>query len=187
MLAAALAAASQPQEAAQPVAAAPPVAPAEVVAPSPPPAPPQLVLPKGTLVRLMVLNEVNSRDHKAGHRFVLRADEEVKINGVTIIPYGAKAWGEVTSASGTGGMGESGRLSAKLLHIEAGGQKISLDGARQSKGGDSTGQVVGAVVGFGIFGLLTKGNNATLKAGEILNGYTLDEASFDPPAMASAK
>lgn len=157
------------------------------VAPAPPPAPPALILPKGTMVRLMVLNEVNSRDHKTGHRFVLRVDEEVKIGGATVIPIGAKAWGEVTGAEGTGGVGKSGRLSAKLLYVEGGGQKIPLDGNRQSKGGDSTGQLVGAVVGFGIFGLLTKGNNATLKAGEIINGYTLDDARFDPPAVASAR
>jgi hypothetical protein len=137
------------------------------------------------MIRLMVLNEVNSRDHKTGYRFVLRVDEEVKAGAVTVIPIGAKAWGEVTSAEGTGGVGKSGRLSAKLLYVEAGGQKVQLDGNRQSKGGDSTGAVVGAVVGFGIFGLLTKGSNATLKAGEIINGYTLADARFDPPAVAA--
>ena len=137
------------------------------------------------MIRLMVLNEVNSRDHKTGYRFVLRVDEEVKAGAVTVIPIGAKAWGEVTSAEGTGGVGKSGRLSAKLLYVEAGGQKVPLDGNRQSKGGDSTGAVVGAVVGFGIFGLLTKGSNATLKAGEIINGYTLADARFDPPAVAA--
>ena len=46
--------------------------------------------------------------------------------------------------------------------------------------------MVGGVVAFGIFGLLMKGNNATLKAGEILNGYTREDASFDLP-LASAQ
>ena len=187
LLAAAFAAAGLPAPETPPVIVDVPgaVAPvAEVVAPS---APMQLLLPKGTMVRLMVLNEVNSRDHKAGHRFVLRVDEDVKSGAATVIPIGAKAWGEVISAEGTGGVGKSGRLSAKLLYVEAGAQKIALDGNRQSKGGSSTGQVVGAVVGFGIFGLLTKGNNATLKAGEIINGYTVDDARFDPPAVAAAR
>lgn len=152
-----------------------------------PPAPAMLLLPKGTMVRLMVLNEVNSRDHKAGHRFVLRVDEEVKAGAVTVIPIGAKAWGEVTSAEATGGAGKSGRLNARLLYVEAGSQRIPIDGERQSTGGSSTGQVVGAVVAFGIFGLLAKGHNATLKAGEIINGYTLEDARFDSPAVAVAR
>jgi hypothetical protein len=154
---------------------------------TPPPAPARLLLPKGTMVRLMVLNEVNSRDHKAGYRFVLRVDEPVRAGAATVIPVGAKAWGEVVSAEGTGGVGKSGRINAKLLYVEAEGQYIPLDGNRQASGTGSTGQVVGAVVAFGIFGLLTKGNNATLKAGEIINGYTVDDARFDPPAVAAAR
>ena len=182
LLAAALAAASSQPAETQSAAEAVPL----VAAPqAPAPVPTALVLPKGTMIRLMVLNEVNSRDHQAGHRFVLRVDEDVKAGAATIIPIGAKAWGEVTAAEGTGGVGKSGRLSAKLLYVEAGGQKIPLDGNRQTKGGDGTAQVVGAVVGLGIFGLLTKGNNATLKAGEILNGYTVDDARFDPPTVAA--
>jgi hypothetical protein len=158
-----------------------------VVRPVIPPPQAAFLLPKGTMLRLMVLREVNSRDHKAGHKFVLRVDEDVVIDGKTVIPTGAKAWGEVTAAEGTGSVGKSGRLSARLLYVEAGGKQIPLDGDRSSKGPDSTAQVVGAVVGLGIFGLLTKGSNATLKAGEIINGYTAEDASFDPPGLASAQ
>jgi hypothetical protein len=145
------------------------------------PLPAKLVLPKGTMVRLMVLKEVNSRDHKAGHRFVLRVDEEVKVGAATVIAIGARAWGEVTEARGTGGAGKSGKLNARLLHVEDGDRQIPIDGERHSAGSGGTGQVVGGIVAFGIFGLLMKGNNATLKAGEILNGYTREDASFDMP------
>ena len=170
------------------VPASPPAAPAAlpIVQPENPPPPARLTLPRGTMVRLMVLKEVNSRDHKAGHRFVLRVDEEVKVGATTVIPIGAKAWGEVTSAQGTGGAGKSGKLNARLLHVEAGDRQIPIDGERQSSGSGGTGQAVGGVVAFGIFGLLMKGNNATLKAGEILNGYTREDASFDLP-LASAQ
>jgi hypothetical protein len=136
------------------------------------------------MVRLMVLDEVNSRDHRAGHRFVLRVDEDVRSDGVTVIPTGAKAWGEVVSAEGTGGAGKGGRLNARLLYVEANGAKIPLDGERQSSGNSSTGAVVTSVVAFGLFGLLMKGNNAKLKAGEILNGYTVEDASFPRAGLA---
>ena len=151
-----------------------------------PPPPIKLTLPKGTMVRLMVLKEVNSRDHQAGHRFALRVDEDVKAGATTVIPIGSKAWGEVTDARGTGGAGKSGKLNARLLYVEAGGRQIPVDGERQASGSGGTGQVVGGVIAFGVFGLLMKGNNATLKAGEILNGYTSEDASFDQP-LASAQ
>ena len=57
-----------------------------------------------------------------------------------------------------------------------------VDGQRQSAGSDATGAVVYSVLAFGPFGLLMKGGNATLKAGEILNGYTIEDVSFDKPA-----
>ena len=154
------------------------------IAPMPavPAEPAKLVLPKGTMVRLMVIKEVNSRDNRPGDRFVLRVDEDVQVQGVTLIPTGAKAWGELIGAEKSGGVGKSGKINARLLFVEAGERKIDLDGERQSSGSGGTGQVVASVLAFGPLGLLMKGNNATLKAGEILNGYTLADTAFEPPA-----
>lgn len=177
VLVAALAAAGLDQQAAAagdvPTAATP-----AVEAPAPPPKR-QLVLPKGTMVRLMVLKEVNSRDNRPGDRFVLRVDEDVRVGGVKVIPIGAKAWGELVQSEKTGEAGKSGRINARLLYVEADGRHIDVEGERQSSGSGGTGQVVASVIAFGPFGLLAKGNNATLKAGEILNGYTLSDTLFD--------
>jgi hypothetical protein len=178
LLAVALAAASIQQQAAQPL--VPPLAapalpdPAAALAPG-------LVLPKGTMVRLMVLKEVNSRDNKPGDRFVLRVDEDVRVGSVTVVPTGAKAWGELVAIERTGAAGKSGKLNARLLYLEAAGRRIDLQGERQSAGNGGTGQAVAGVVAFGLFGLLMKGNNASLKAGEILNGYTLADTPVDAP------
>ena len=143
-----------------------------------------LNLPKNTLVRLMVLSEVNSRDHKPGHRFRLRVDDDVVVDRVTLVPIGATAIGEVTSAEGTGGAGKSGRIGARLLHLEVGGKQIPLTGNRQNAGAGGTGQVVGGVIAFGILGLLMKGNNASIKAGEIINGYTAEDVVLEQGAPA---
>lgn len=183
IVAAAMSAATVADQPGEAVAASPPVATAEP-APSPPP---PLVVPKGTLVRLMVTREVNSRDAQAGTRFKLRVDEDVKVDGVTIIPVGATAWAEVVAASGTGSAGKSGRLNARLLYVEAMGQQVPLDGERDAKGGSSTGQVVAGILSFGIGGLLMKGNNASLRAGEIFNGYTLADANFARPGAGNAQ
>ena len=186
MLAAALAASGIATQA-QPVTVAPAMAPSEISAApaaAEPAPPPPLILPKGTMVRLMVIKEVSSREHQAGHRFALRVDEDVKAEGLTVIPVGAKGWGEVVSSAGTAGVGKSGRINARLLYVESGDKRIPVEGSRETKGSGGTGQVVASVIAFGPLGLLMKGNNAKLKAGEILNGYTTQDAEIDRPAAA---
>jgi hypothetical protein len=179
VLAAALAAAGiEPPAAPPPDPAATPAA--ETVPAVPVPAP-KLVLPKGTMIRLMVTKEVNSRDNHPGDRFVLRVDEAVQVQGVTVVPIGAKGWGEIIASDTAGGIGKSGKINAHLLYVEANGQHVDLDGQRQSSGSGGTGNVVAGVIAFGPFGLFMKGSNASLKAGEILNGYTLSDAEFDRP------
>ena len=181
MLAAALAAAGLGTQAAQPPANAETATESSALVS---PAAPKFVLPKGTLVRLMVTKEVNSRDNRPGDRFVLRVDEDVRVHGQTLIPTGAKGWGEVVSSEHSGGVGKSGAINARLLYVDLNGRHIDLDGERQSSGSGGTGQVVASVLAFGPLGLLMKGNNASLKAGEILNGYTLADAEFDTAATS---
>jgi hypothetical protein len=182
VLAAALVAAGiEPPAASPPDPAATPAV-TETVLAVPTPAPvPKLVLPKGTMIRLMVTKEVNSRDNHPGDRFVLRVDEAVQIQGVTVIPIGAKGWGEIIASDTSGGIGKSGKINAHLLYVEAAGQHVDLDGQRQSSGSGGTGNVVAGVIAFGPFGLFMKGSTASLKAGEILNGYTLSDTAFDLP------
>jgi hypothetical protein len=147
----------------------------------------KLLVPKNTMVRLMVLSEVNTRQKKPGDRFVLRVDEPVVVNGVTVVPIGAKAWGEVTEVKGNGAAGASGKIAARLLHIDAGGTQIPLEGEDQSKAAGSGNRVAMAVVSFGILGLLTKGNEGKLKGGHIFNGYIADEMLFDPASARFTK
>jgi len=153
----------------------------QVVAPPPPASHPDaLVVPRDTMVRLMVLNEVNTRKARPGDRFVLRVDENVAVNGTVVIPVGAKAWGEVTDSRQNGAVGKAGQISARLLYVEAGGRQIPLSGEDRSKGPKGGDRVALAVVGFGIFGLLAEGAQGKLKAGHIFNGYLAGDQYWDP-------
>ncbi|OAN58054.1 hypothetical protein A7X12_05930 [Sphingomonas sp. TDK1] len=133
-------------------------------------------LPNGMAVRLMVLKEVNSREAKSGDRFKLRVDSPVILDGVTRIPIGAIAWGEIVVAKDTGAVGGKGRLSARLLYVEAPDGRIMLSGSQDRQGKGNTTGVVLSVIGFGVLGLLNKGGNAVLKAGDIVTGYVEDPA-----------
>ncbi|MBV8686844.1 MAG: hypothetical protein JOZ90_10735 [Alphaproteobacteria bacterium] len=185
MLAACLAAPVQAQPAQAPAdAPAPAAQPQLVVAP---PAPPPgaaggLLVPKDTMVRLMVLNEVNTHDAKPGSRFVLRVDENVTVDGTVVIPVGAKAWGEVTSVKENAAGGKAGAIGARLLYVQAGDEQLALSGEERSKGSKGGDRVALAVVGFGIFGLLARGTQGKLKAGFIFNGYLAEDRLFDAAA-----
>src|SRR3546814_6192004 len=90
----------------------------------------------------MVLNEVSTKIAKAGERFPLRVDEDVVVNGVTIIPIGARAWGEVLSAEESGIVGKSGKLAARLLYVELGDDRIEIEGETRTAGAGGPAETV---------------------------------------------
>jgi len=141
----------------------------ETIAPAP--ASTASIVPVGTPVRLMVLREVNSRTAQSGERFKLRVDEPVFINGASVIPVGATAWGEIVSVKKNGAVGKAGRLGAKLLYVDLPAGRLPLRGEPSDRGDGNGAGVVLAVVGFGILGLLTGGDSARLKAGDSFTGY----------------
>ena len=143
----------------------------------------KILVERDTLIRLMVLNEVSTKTTKPGERFVLRVDEPVVVNGVTVVPVGAKAWGEVLTAESSGAAGKAGKLSARLLHLDAGGAEVPIAGENQTKGEKGTTQVALGALAFGMLAplaLLAPGNNAKLKAGEIFTAYFASDMLFDP-------
>lgn len=130
-----------------------------------------VLLPDQTPVELMVTKEVTSRTAKPGERFKLRVNRPIVVDGVVIAPIGTTAWGEILGSNGTGIAGGKGRLSARLLYIEAPVGRISLTGTQGHEGGGNTAGVMLGVLSFGILGLLSKGTDAQFKAGDLLTGY----------------
>lgn len=135
---------------------------------------------RGTAIRLMVLNEVSTRTAKAGDRFVLRVDEPVIVGGSTVIPVGAKAWGEVLNAEKSGHIGKAGKIAARLLSVEVGGRQVPISGENEAAGDKGTTQVALGAFGLGPLALLARGNDAKLKAGEIFSAYLAADMLFDP-------
>lgn len=135
---------------------------------------------RDTPIRLMVLNEVSSRTAQAGHRFVLRVDEPVVVDGRTIVPVGAKAWGEVTAAEESGAMGKAGRLQARLLHLDVSGQIVPIAGRSEEAGAKGGTQVAMGFLGLGPLALFAPGNNAKLKAGDRFTAYFTADQLFEP-------
>jgi hypothetical protein len=145
-----------------------------------------ILLKRDTPVHLMVMSEVSTKDRGIGYRFKLRVNQPVTVGGAIIIPVGTLAWGEVTSASSSGNVGKSGTLSAKLLHIDLNGTFVPLTGETQAAGKSGTGEAVMAVMALGVFGLFAKGNNAKIKAGELMTGFTAEDTQLPAPPTVTA-
>lgn len=138
-----------------------------------------LVIPRDTPVHLMVINEVSTKDHSAGHRFPLRVDQPVIVDGKEMVPVGTTAWGELTEAEKSGNTGKRGKLSAILTHIDLDGKTIPIEGGTEADGKSGKGETILGVLAMGPLGLFAKGNNAKIKAGEKMTAFVSEDVVLD--------
>ena len=143
---------------------------------APAPASSAAVLRAGTPVSFKLLEEVTTKDKEArvGQRINLEVANPVDVNGVTVIPAGTPAWGELTGVRNKGMWGKSGKLDAQMLYLRVNGRQIRLTGAFDDKGVTGTGAVVGAIVLLPLAGFFMTGTSAVLPKGGAVNGF-IDE------------
>ncbi len=144
---------------------------------------PAPIAPAGSKIELMVINEVTTKTAKPGDRFLLRLAQPFVIGDRVVIPRGVAAWGEVTDVETNGIAGRSGKLATRLLYIEFAGQKLALSGTPGNAGQGGNLQIVLATLALTPWGLVAKGNNAKLKAGDIVPGYIVN--AFPAPIAAA--
>lgn len=150
-----------------------------VVTPVAPPA-----APSGSKVELMIIDEVTTKTAKRGDRFRMRLAQPLAVGDHIVIPRGTPAYGEVTDASVNGIAGRSGKLTTKLLYIDYQGAQLALTGSPHSAGQGGNLQIVLATLALTPWGLIAKGNNAKLKAGEVVFGFLVE--AFPPHATLAA-
>jgi hypothetical protein len=138
----------------------------------------ELVLPANTEIVLRTNDELSSKGGqiKAGHMFRLTVAYDIRVQGVTVIPSGTPAVGEVTMRTGKGVFGKSGKLEIELRHVELNGQRIAVNGKYRQEGEGNTLAAVGAV--FFAAGLMfVTGKSAVIPRGRELTAYTVSSAS----------
>ena len=155
------------------------------VAPIAAPAAGNAVLRTGTQIPLRLTEELTTKGKKlkVGARFHMETSEPVVVQGVTVIPVGTPAMGEVTDVKNKGMWGKSGHLNARILYMTVNGRQIRLSGGFDDKGTAGTAGVVGAAVLLPVAGFFVTGTSATVPLGTIVAGF-LDEDV--PLAMAAA-
>jgi len=139
---------------------------------------PLVILARDTPVELMAPTEVSTDHAKPGTRFKLRVNKPVVVNGRTIVPVGTPAYGEVVTASASEALGVSGKMTARLIAIRLGEVEIPLDGQVSAKG-TGAGSAGMAILFTGVAGLFHRGNNAKIKAGELVTGFVAHDIALD--------
>ncbi len=128
-----------------------------------------VVLKSGTMVSLELINEVTS-NMKAGQTIDFRVMNDVKADGVVVIPAGSIAKGQIVSASKHQLLGIQGEVTVQVKSVNAiDGTRVALSGSSLTVEGDNkiVSSIVLTVLCF--FGFLLKGGN-----GVILPGTTFD-------------
>lgn len=160
--------------------------PMAAVAPASPPAPTQIaiiqpsatdnILRAGTEVPLLVREELTTKKKqlRVGQRIQMEVASAVSQNGVTIIPTGTPAVGEITEVRNKGMWGKSGYIGARVLSLRLGNRHVRLTGTFDDKGVTGTGGVVAAVAFVPIAGFFTTGTSAFIASGSATKGF-LDE------------
>jgi hypothetical protein len=151
-----------------------------VVAPSAPATAPLVagavdtgVLRAGTSVPLKMAEALttNGKKLKVGQRFQLETAEPVTVAGVTVIPVGSPATGEVTEVRNKGMWGKSGRINARVLYVRANGRQIRMSGQLDDKGTTGTAGVVGAIAVLPIAGFFVTGTSANIPLGAPVTAF----------------
>ena len=150
---------------------------------------PSITAPAGTRLVIRTVESVDTRQHKAGHRFRGQLEGAIVVDGVTVAPRGTIVHGVISSASQSGRVAGSSQLSMEFTDIMIDDQlfPIATTGLSAQTGGEagrtiarsaraaaigglidgSSGARTGAKVGAGV-SILTSGASINVPRGTLL-------------------
>ncbi len=146
------------------------------------------ILQNGTPVRLVLKENLSSRDATLGQEIVFNVIDDVIVNGYLIISHGALAKGTVTEAQPKRRMGKAGKLNVNIDYaLMANGEHAALRAVKNSKGDGrgaavTTGVVATAIVFFPaapLF-LLMHGKDVAIPEGTEITSFINGDIRFDP-------
>ena len=133
----------------------------------------EAMLPANTEVVLTMNAAVSSKSHRLGEKFSLTVAQDVKADGMTVIPRGTRAVAQITRRTGKGGFGKSGKMDFTFRYIDLDGRQIPIEGRHHQAGEGRGGAAVAGVVAAGIVGgMLVKGKSAKIEEGREFTART---------------
>jgi hypothetical protein len=150
----------------------------------PAPSDQMLVLRQGTAVPMRTIEPLRSKGAYQGQRFALEVSEDVRVDGLVVIPKGARGAGEVSRIVVRGVMGKPAKLEVRVLFVETGGARIRLDGKAKDRGASGAAPVVLAAPLIGVSAAIFTGKGASIPAGAAIDGYVHDDLPLMRPPAA---
>lgn len=147
------------------------------------------ILRIGTPVPLRLSEELTTKGKKlrVGQRFHMETAEPVIVQGVTVIPVGSPAMGEITDVRNKGMWGKSGHLAGRILYVTVNGRQIRLSGAFDDKGvAGGVGAVAVSALVFLPAGFFMTGTSAVIPAGASVKGFVDEDVQLNIAAAAPA-
>jgi hypothetical protein len=144
------------------------------------------ILRSGTEIALITREELTTKKKKlrVGQRFQLEVAAPVLKNGVTVIPAGTPAVGEITEVRNKGMWGKSGYIGARLVSMRVGDRNIRISGTFDDKGVTGTGGVVASVALIPLAGFFTTGTSAFIASGSGVKGFLDEDIAFKTVQIA---
>jgi len=145
------------------------------------------VLRVGTEVPLRLAEELTTKGKQlqTGQRFRMETAEPILVQGVTVIPVGTPAVGELTDVRNKGMWGKSGRIAARVLYLTVNGRQIRLSGALAQKGSAGGAAAVGvSAVVFAPAGFFMTGTSARLPIGTPIKAFIDEDVPLNIAATA---
>jgi len=153
------------------------------------PVPPAITAPAGTRLVIRMADSIDTKRHKAGHKFRGQLEGAIVVNGITVAPRGTFVYGTITASQQSGRVAGKSALAMEFTDImiddqlyplatgtlsaqtsgEAGktvrrsARAAAMGGLIDGKSGARTGMKVGAGVS-----LLTSGESINIPAGTLL-------------------
>ncbi|OJY68683.1 MAG: hypothetical protein BGP16_05460 [Sphingobium sp. 66-54] len=145
------------------------------------------VLRAGTEIPLIVREELTTKKKKlrVGQRFQMEVSAAVVQGGVTVIPAGTPAVGEITEVRNKGMWGKSGYIGARVVSLRLGDRHIRLTGTFDDKGVTGTGGVVASIALVPLAGFFTTGTSAFIASGSAVKAFLDEDVQFRVVAPAS--
>jgi hypothetical protein len=131
-------------------------------------------LPANSPIVVSVDEELNSGRNKVGDTFSMTVAEDVVVDGSVVIPRGARAVGEVTSRTGKGMFGKSGKMELAVRSVEVGGRQIPVEGNFREEGKGNKEAAIWGAVWVGPFAAVITGKNAVVSKARALTVRTME-------------
>lgn len=142
-----------------------------------------VVLKAGTPVHLEIMSAVNSNNSTSGQIVDFRVLQDVKADGVVVIPAGAIAKGQIVSAKKNGLLGVPGKIAVAVRSVQAvDGTMVNLSSTTLTDEGQDKLAASIVFTVLCIFGFLIKGGE-----GEIANASMMQASVLSNTEIAVEK